>query len=203
MASNSQIEANRKNAKHSQGPVTEEGKTASSRNSFQHGLTASPMSMMPGEDPQDFMTFRLGVIAEHKPATITEDALVTKMVEALWLSARAVKLQQKIVFDPKYSRTDFELYMRYQVMHDRAFSRYLSDLIKLRKEAREQQIGFVSQQEKQRVDDAKIRNLNARSAEMESTTQARTARLATSPASAHVSQKTFASPSAPQIQTIP
>src|SRR4051794_28327039 len=41
MASNRQIEANRRNAKRSTGPRTEQGKTRSSRNALRHGLSRS------------------------------------------------------------------------------------------------------------------------------------------------------------------
>ena len=39
MTSSRQIEANRRNAKHSTGPITTEGKEHSRRNALRHGLT--------------------------------------------------------------------------------------------------------------------------------------------------------------------
>ncbi len=172
---------NRLNAQHSTGPKTETGKAASSQNSFRHGLTSTAITMLAGEDPQDFMDFGTGMRAEHKPATVTEDALVSKMIESLWLSARALRLQQGLMLEPPYRRADLDLYMRYQTMHDRAFSRALTDLAKLRKASRDQQTGFVSQDHKQQLHEAKIRNLNARSAATESATQARKVRATTPP----------------------
>ncbi len=41
MASASQINANRENAKKSSGPTTEEGKQTSSRNALKHGLASN------------------------------------------------------------------------------------------------------------------------------------------------------------------
>ncbi len=178
MSSKRQIRTNRKNAKNSTGPTTGEGKAISAANSFRHGLTASAITMLHGEDPQDFMDFCNGLRAEHQPATITEDALVTRMIESLWLSARAVKLQQSLMREPPYRRLDLDLYMRYQTMHDRAFSRALTDLAKLRKAARDLQIGFVSQQQSQELHEAKIRNINTRSAAVDHLMQVRKIRTA-------------------------
>ncbi len=148
--------------KNSTGPKTDEGKAASSHNSFRHGLTACAITMIQGEDPQDYMDFGNSLRAEHNPVTITEDALVTKMIESLWLSARAVKLQQALFREPRFKRMDLDLYMRYQTMHDRAFSRALTDLLKLRKAIKTEQTNFVSQNQKQEIHEAKIRNLDAR-----------------------------------------
>ncbi len=173
-----QHQTNQQNAQHSTGPVTTEGKAASSQNSFRHGLTACSMTMLAGEDPQNYMDLGNSLRAEHKPATPTEDALVTKLIESLWLSARAVKLQQALFLEPQYRRIDLDLYMRYQKMHDRAFSKALDDLIKLRKEARQQQIGSVSQQQEAEIHTAKIRNLNVRSESQEATTQLQKIKIA-------------------------
>jgi hypothetical protein len=55
------------------------------------------------------------------------------------------------------------LYMRYQSVNDRAFSKCLTDLLKLRAERRKEQIGFESQNQKRALNEAKIRALNAKS----------------------------------------
>ncbi len=170
MSIKSKFRTTRKNTKHSTGPVTAEGKAASSQNSFRHGLTACSMTMLAGEDPQNYMDLGNALRTEHKPATATEDALVTKLIESLWLSARAMKLQQALFLEPQYRRVDLDLYMRYQKMHDRAFSKALDDLAKLRKEARQQEKDFVSQQQSQQLHAARIRNTNARSVASETAT---------------------------------
>ncbi len=182
------ITANRKNAQHSTGPITEEGKATASRNSFRHGLTACAMTMLHGEIAQDYMDFGNGLRAEHNPTTITEDALVTKMIESLWLSARAVKLQQSLFLLPKFRRQDLDLYMRYQTMHDRAFTRAVADLLKLRQAAHAQQTGSVSQTQKQELHIAKVRHLNTRTEATELDMQIRKTRTAPSSTDAPVMQ---------------
>ena len=52
MSTLSQIEANRRNAQHSTGPRTAEGKAASSMNALKSGIDAES-SVIPGEDPAD------------------------------------------------------------------------------------------------------------------------------------------------------
>ena len=176
MPTDIQIDANKRNARHSNGPVTDPGKIASSQNSFRHGLTASAMSMIAGEKVEDYMDLANGLRTEHKPATITEDVFVTKMIESLWLGARAVKLQQRILFEPPFNENRFNLYMRYQIMHDRASSKALADLHRFRNEARKQEIGFVSQQRSALAREAKIRKLNASTAALERAVQLRKSR---------------------------
>ena len=53
MATEKQIEANRRNAKRSKGPTSDEGKRKSSRNALKHGLTAKDL-LLPHENPAEF-----------------------------------------------------------------------------------------------------------------------------------------------------
>ena len=172
-------QANKQNAQHSTGPKTEQGKAISSQNSFRHGLSASAIIALPGEDIQDYIELGNGLRAEHKPVTITEDALVTKMAQGLWLGKRAQNLQQRLFLDvaapdPKL----LALYMRYQTMHDHAFSTSLKELQTLRKAPTQQQTGFVSQKQKDDSHEAKINHLNARTAAIEFNTNLRKTRTA-------------------------
>ena len=59
MTSKKQIEANRRNAKKSTGPKTEEGKAKSSMNALKHGLTSQRV-WLNEEEKKDFHGFRLG-----------------------------------------------------------------------------------------------------------------------------------------------
>jgi hypothetical protein len=71
MTSFRQIEANRKNALHSNGPKTEEGKRRSRRNALRHGLTAE--TVIEGlEDSEDYRGFEAAVIADYDARTAVE-----------------------------------------------------------------------------------------------------------------------------------
>ena len=69
-----QAEANRRNAQHSTGPRTPEGKAASSQNHFKHGLYSKQL-IIAGENSADLDALKADLIAEHKPATTTEALL--------------------------------------------------------------------------------------------------------------------------------
>ena len=83
MATQSQIDANRRNALKSTGPKTPEGRAAVRLNSLTHGLTAKTL-VLPGESEEDFNALSDSLAAEHDPATPTEQALVTQLAVATW-----------------------------------------------------------------------------------------------------------------------
>ena len=64
MATDKQIQANRRNARKSTGPKTEEGKARSRNNALRHGLTAE-LAVLPHEDPHQYEELRAGFIASH------------------------------------------------------------------------------------------------------------------------------------------
>jgi hypothetical protein len=68
MATLTQIEANRRNAQHSTGPRTAEGKAASSMNALKTGIDAQS-SVIPGEDAA-----ALVALTERLPAAPTSAA---------------------------------------------------------------------------------------------------------------------------------
>lgn len=137
--------ANRANAQHSTGPTSTAGKLASSRNSLQHGL-ASGRVIVAGEDPSQFEALLHDLIAEHQPATPTEELLVQEMAESFWLTQRALRLQNECFTDTGVDEKRLALFLRYQTTHDRAFYKALTALLKIQKQrARDFKLGFVSQ----------------------------------------------------------
>src|SRR4051794_21276486 len=64
MTSFKQIEANRRNARRSTGPVTEDGKLQSRRNAVRHGLTAETV-VNALEGAEDYEAFEAAVIADY------------------------------------------------------------------------------------------------------------------------------------------
>jgi hypothetical protein len=174
MSTPAQIEANRVNAQHSTGPVTEEGKSRSSQNRFQHGFCGR-FKVVDPENQEDFDNLCQALRDEHHPATPTEHMLVDRMAQHYWLSQRAQVLQDHVIAECPllaHEQKALSLYLRYQTTHERAFSKCLNDLLKLRAERRKQEIGFERQKQqaaeaarKQEAHEAKIRAANARTAE--------------------------------------
>ena len=134
MSTAAQVLANQANAQRSTGPTTDEGKAASARNNFRHGL-ASGQLIVPGEDPAEFEALAEGLFNEHQPGTTTEENLVLCMAQHFWLGQRAIRLQNE-AFIAGQGVNQLSLLMRYQTSNQRAYNRCLGDLFKLRTERR-------------------------------------------------------------------
>ncbi|MBV9500409.1 MAG: hypothetical protein JO138_13640 [Acidobacteriaceae bacterium] len=145
-----QLTANRANAQLSCGPRSAQGKETVSFNAFRHGLTGR-FKIMPYESERDYEELLDGLNQEHRPSTPTENLLVDRMAQHYWLSQRALYLQGFCFneFGGCDNDAHLALYLRYQTTHERAFHKCLNDLLKLKAERRKEQIGFVSQQQKQ------------------------------------------------------
>jgi hypothetical protein len=171
MSTAAQIEANQANAQLSTGPTSPDGKSKSARNRLYHGLSGDTV-LMPGEEPDEFLTLFNSLMSEYKATSQTESLLVEKMAQHYWMAQRAVRLQNQLLClaeGVSEVQKRLGLYLRYQTTHDRAFHKSLSDLLKLRKEAAQRGIGFESQKQKaaeearkQELHDARVRALNAK-----------------------------------------
>jgi hypothetical protein len=93
MTSEKQILANQANAAHSTGPRTEEGKAASSRNAVKHNLTGV-MTLLPGEDPDDYANFCDSLIPTYGPVGPMETHLAQAIVNDHWRIERIRRLEQ-------------------------------------------------------------------------------------------------------------
>jgi hypothetical protein len=92
MTSFRQIEANRRNAQLSTGPLTEEGKKQSRQNAVRHGLTAETV-IDALEDAEDYAAFELAVTADYDAQTAVERELVLRLASLLWRLRRATTIE--------------------------------------------------------------------------------------------------------------
>jgi hypothetical protein len=92
MTSFRQVEANRRNARRSTGPITEEGKQRSRCNAVRHGLTAE--TVIGGlEDAEDYQTFEATIIADYDAQSAVERELVLRLASLLWRLRRATTME--------------------------------------------------------------------------------------------------------------
>src|ERR1700677_3326015 len=92
MTSFKQIDANRRNARHSTGPVTEEGKQRSRCNAVRHGLTAETV-IGALEDADDYRAFEAAIIADYDAQSAVERELVLRLASLLWRLRRSTTVE--------------------------------------------------------------------------------------------------------------
>src|SRR5271163_4210787 len=92
MTSFRQIDANRRNAGKSTGPITEEGKQRSRCNAVRHGLTAETV-IGTLEDAEDYKAFDAAIIADYDAQSAVERELVLRLASLLWRLRRATTVE--------------------------------------------------------------------------------------------------------------
>ena len=92
MTSVRQIEANRRNACKSTGPITAEGKRRSRCNAVRHGLTAETV-IGALEDAEDYKAFEAAIIAGYDAQSAVERELVLRLASLLWRLRRAATME--------------------------------------------------------------------------------------------------------------
>jgi len=153
MSSEARINASQANGAKSLGPVTEEGKQASSRNSTRHGLLSQKI-VLEGESQEEFDLLLASYLEEHQPQTPTERSLIESMAAARWRQERVWTLETAAMNNqirrPRYVEGDdfptqaylafhalanespsFALLNRYEVRFERQFRAALAALQKL------------------------------------------------------------------------
>jgi hypothetical protein len=156
MATQSQIDANRRNAQKSTGPITPEGRAAVRLNGVTHGLTAKTI-VLKGESEADFTNLLASLEAEHDPVTPTEEALVVQLAMATWRLRRAyhaeagfytykmkdlADLNQSLNLDDAarlgraadWGSKTLDMFTRQEARLERSFYRALHELQRIRKE---------------------------------------------------------------------
>jgi hypothetical protein len=146
MATQAQIDANRRNAGKSTGPKSPEGKSRSCRNRLSHGFTSSALFLR-DEEREDFNLLLADLHNEFQPATASEQIILEKMVQSQWLSLRAYRLQAialNVPMAPGNMPPDLGLLIRYHQSSDRGFYKARTELVNAQKERKKSEIGFES-----------------------------------------------------------
>jgi hypothetical protein len=129
------------------GPRTAEGKAASSKNSFKHGLASSQI-LIDDENPAAFYGLVADLEADYQPATETEALLVHDLAKFHWLADRAIRLQAAAFAACSLPEmpASLNVLIRYQTTNQRAFQTTLKSLQALQKERKAAEERFVSQE---------------------------------------------------------
>lgn len=96
MASQKQIDANRRNAQLSTGPVTAEGKTTVSQNAISHALHSTRIvinSPYYKEDADQYDALLSSLVRELRPESAMQHHLVHKIANAMWRYRRVIRAE--------------------------------------------------------------------------------------------------------------
>jgi hypothetical protein len=174
MATNKQIQAARENGKKSRGPVTPEGKAASSKNAISHGFRSTKWFVQNNEDCAQLDAFIADFTAEYQPSGPTETALVRDVAHAHFSLERIWAMQiagvdyqvdaQRPQIEEDFDQLDeptrlflafnqlakespgLALLNRYQVSYDRAFHRARKALLETQAARREREAALQKQE---------------------------------------------------------
>ena len=97
---NKRAAANRRNARLSTGPKTEQGKNHSRRNAIKHGILASALLITAGEgaeDPAEFNEFMTGLRRDLAPVGTLEEMMVEKIAVCWWRQKRVLSCEAGLV----------------------------------------------------------------------------------------------------------
>jgi hypothetical protein len=92
MTSNLQIEANRRNARLSTGPRTEQGKRSSRMNALRHGLTAQHVTVF-DETEANFRRFQRQLMRVLRPEGAMEAQLAERAIICAWRLRRVYRIE--------------------------------------------------------------------------------------------------------------
>jgi hypothetical protein len=132
MRTDAQIEAARRNGAKSKGPVTAEGKAASSKNAMKHGLSSEKAPLLDGESSEEFNELLAAYMEKFQPRDSVESDLATEMAVARWRLRRAWSLETAAIDKeiPDQTKRAKRLYKRAdtEIVHAMAFSAAATDL---------------------------------------------------------------------------
>lgn len=138
--------ANRRNATHSTGPRTPEGKAIVSKNATKHGLTARDV-VGADESHEAFKAFAASLTEQLAPVGAVENMLAERVTHCVWRLRRAVRLEAMALSVPSRFKSDdgepplldsfqrwqgmMEVFGRYERTHEAAMLRALHELQRL------------------------------------------------------------------------
>jgi hypothetical protein len=102
MASDKQTRANRRNARKSTGPKTQEGKAAVSQNALKHGLLSQQI-LLPNEDEASFIQLSERLHSELQPVGELETLLMERILFAAWRLRRVLVVETGIYEEERFS----------------------------------------------------------------------------------------------------
>ena len=151
MRSEKQIQASRTNGALSRGPVTEQGRRNSARNSTRYGFAAQTL-VLDKESAGRFQKLRADLMDEYQPRTASQVALVETMTVTRWRQLRVWREQKTALerdlaaFGPSLSRQTRKMLalpgtesfycrqpvlLRYEAAFERQFNRARAHLLAL------------------------------------------------------------------------
>lgn len=125
MSTDAQRNANRQNSLKSSGPISPDGKAASSRNATSHGLTSNNIDNLPPDWREEFLELRQALLPSFTIATAEDELYLNQYVHAHFLHTKAVAHEQqalyKLTTNPEDERAEanFHRFSRYVVLLER------------------------------------------------------------------------------------
>jgi len=101
MASDKQIRANRRNARKSTGPKTQQGKAAVSHNALKHGLLSRQI-LLPNEDEASLVQLSEHLHSQLQPVGELESLLVDRIIAAAWRLRRVLAVEAGIYEEQRF-----------------------------------------------------------------------------------------------------
>ena len=126
MSTRAQLAANRRNAKKSTGPQTENGKAAASRNARKHGLHSRDV-VCSAEKSFEYQSFAAALCADLAPVGEVEEQLVDRIATCTWRLQRMV-VAEASMFDTVPGHDELR---DGETAYSRRFDRRTSEMIAL------------------------------------------------------------------------
>lgn len=128
MSTRRQIAANRRNARKSTGPCSDEGKAIAARNAVKHGLTSSH-PLIQGEDVDEFAAFVEGMLDDLDPQGTLESFLAERVIASAWRQRRVLAIEAGLHLKEKSDRQDPSA-MGAAFSHDALYTNSFSKLMR-------------------------------------------------------------------------